>query len=334
MADVAKDPQIKRLTRLRNSRGWSFPSPVGGFTATEIAGFDPVGQVFGATVAYLGPSNLGLCFVPNGSGSRGGQRGGARSCADPSNPLLAKITAARGIAIERAVAECQALGGDGIIGMRVNTTGIFTESVEVIVEGTAVRARSLTRPPEPFTTHVSGPDLARLLRSGWMPFALVSGLSMAACHFEDAMFQQTRRGVGTAANREVTGYTRLVNDARREARAALDYAVHRQQGEGAVIDGITLQFSERECPDFDQRADYLAQATILGTAIIPFDRTIPTTPRPPLTIMRLDARTETGTGAAATTRPGPEPESGPSIVPKTSLGDKTFAYLASRQRMQ
>jgi uncharacterized protein YbjQ (UPF0145 family) len=307
-----------RLDRLRRSHSWGFAGPLGGFGAAKIAGFDPVGQVFGTTVAYLGPPGLGHCFVP-GSGSQGR---GANSSASPYNPLLLKLKASRELALERAVAECRALGGDGIIGIRPTTADFFSETVEFTVEGTAVRVRSEERPATPFTTHVSGQDLARLLSSGWMPFALVFGLAVGACHYDDTMAQQTQRRVGAAGNREVTGYTRLANDARREARTALAYAVRQLGGDGAVAHEATLHFSERECPLFDQRIDYLAEATILGSAIVSLDQNAPPPQRPPLAIMRLDHRPE----------PAAEPVPGPGIIPTPSLGDRAFAYWSGRQQ--
>jgi uncharacterized protein YbjQ (UPF0145 family) len=313
---------------------------VGAFGAATSAGFDPVGQVFGATVAYLGPAGLGRCFVPGGSTRRDGQ-----TSADPYNALLGKLVAARKLAFERAVEECRALGGDGIIGMRAATEDFFTDTVKFTVQGTAVRARAQTRPETPFTTHVSGQDLARLLDSGRMPFALVFGMAIAACHFDDTMFRQTRRGVGAAGNREVSGYTRLVNDARRQARRELEDAVRERRGEGAVVHEATLRFSERECPLFNQRVDYLAEATILGSAIVSLGEGAAYAARPPMTIMRLDARSEkvAEQGAEAGTEPmtgartDPKAEAeagsgpGPDTLPRPGLSDRAFAYRYGRR---
>lgn len=322
------DARGARLRRLRKARSWGFSGPVDGFAAARIAGFEPVGQVFGTTVAYPGPPGLGRCFVPHagGAGGAGGTGGDRPTSADPGNPLLAKLDAARRLALERAVEECRLLGGDGIIGMRMSATDFLSDCVEFTVSGTAVRARSLTRPPAPFTTHVSGQDLARLLQAGWMPFAFVFGLALAACHFDDSMIRQTQRRVGAAGNREVSGYTRLANDARREARTALHYAVRELRGEGAVAQETTLHFSERECPLFDQRTDYIAEATILGSALVSLE---PGTSggagaaaQPaPLTVMRLDPRPESV----------PEPQPGPEMIPRPSLGDRAFAYWSGRR---
>ena len=295
------------------ARAWSYLGPVGGFSATSVAGFDPVGQVFGTTVAYLAPVAYDGCYVV---GSKTG-----RTSADPYNPLLGRISTVRNAAFERAVAACQALGGDGIVGARLSCADFFTDSSEFTVAGTAVRARSLTRPDAPFTTHVRGQDLAKLLRAGWMPFALVFGTAIAACHFDDSMFQQTRRGVGAVGNREVSGYTRVVNDARRGARRALETAVRDQGGQGAVVQDVTLRFSERECPSQEEHSDYLVEATIIGSAIVSFERSEPAIHRAPLAIMRLDQRSE----APA------EPQPGPGVTAGPSLGDRAFAYLTTRR---
>jgi uncharacterized protein YbjQ (UPF0145 family) len=287
---------------------------VGEFGATEVAGFEPVGQVFGTTVAYLsvlGPYGPNRCFVSS-----------SKTRVSPHNPLVEQLNAGWKVALDRAVAECQALGGDGIIGMRMDATSFFTDTSEFTVAGTAMRARSLTRPNSPFTTHVSGQDLARLLRSGWMPFALVIGISVAAIHFDDGMFQQTRRGIGAIGNREVVGYTQLVNDARREARRALESAVRDQGGEGAVVGEMSLRFFERPCPNFDQLADFVVEATIVGSAVVAFDRSERTTAQAPLAIMRLDRRSENTT----------EPERGGRAG--ASLGDRAIAYWTAKSAAQ
>jgi uncharacterized protein YbjQ (UPF0145 family) len=323
MKDVvdAPDPRLARLDRLRGSSNWSFGGPVSGFGAAAIAGFEPVGQVFGATVVYPALPGLGNCFVP----ATASAKGDARTSANPHNRLLVRLREARELAVERAVMECRALGGDGIIGMRMSVAKFFTDTLRFTVEGTAVRTRSQTRPDTPFTTHVSGQDLVKLLRSGWMPFSFVFGMAIAACHFDQTMFQQTRRGVGVAANREVSGYTRLVNEARRQARRTLEDAVHAQGGDGAVVHEMTLHISERECPLTEQRTDYLAEAMILGSALIALDRNTSADEPAPLTIMRLDGRAAASAGAESGLGPGPNIYRGP------TLGDRAFAYWSGRR---
>ena len=310
----APDPRLARLERLGHARSWSFPGTVQEFGASSVAGFDPVGQVFGTSVSYLGSIGFGRCFVPDAAKRAGG------STADPYNPLLAGLYAGRRQALERAVAECNALGGDGIVGARMKAADFFSDTMEFTVEGTAMRARSRTRPPAPFTAHVSGQELARLLRSGWMPCALVFGVAIGACHFDDSMFQQTTRRVGAGGNREVAGYTRLINDARREARKALEYEVRKLGGRGAVVQEMSLRVFERECPLIEERSDFVAEAVILGSSIVEFERGEQAA-RAPLTVMRLDRRAEPLAQA---------PEPGACAGP--SRGDRAFAYWTARRQ--
>jgi hypothetical protein len=112
----------------------------------------------------------------------------------------------------------------------------------------------------------------------------------------------------------------LITDARHDARRALETAVQDRGGQGAVVQDMTLHYTERECPLFDQHADHLAEATILGSAIVPLERSGPTAQRAPLAIMRLDPRPE----AAA------KPEARPAIIPRPSLSDRAFAYWSRR----
>ena len=317
-AGAGQDARLSRLERLRRARGWSFQGSVGAFGAASSAGFDPVGQVFGTTVACLDPVAFDPCYVI-ASAARPGQ-----TSADPYNPRLTRLTTARQAALERMLAECQALGGDGIVGARMSRVDSFTHTTEFTVEGTAVRARSSTRAGTPFTTHVSGQDLAKLLDAGWMPFALVFGTAIAARHSDETMFQQAMRGVGVAGNREVSGYTRLVNDARRGARKALEAAVRDQRGEGVVVEEMTVRFSERECPRTLEHSDYVVEATILGSAIVSFDRTEPVAGKAPLAIMRID-RESTVTV---------EPEPGPDGTAGPGMGDRAFAYWTARRAAQ
>jgi uncharacterized protein YbjQ (UPF0145 family) len=308
-----------RLERLRNSRSWGHPGPVNEFAATASAGFDPVGQVFGTMVLHLGA-------VAGGGRCSAGKAGYAlrtdlASAGGPLNTLRRRLYGARRLALERAVTECEALGGDGIVGISMTARRFHEESMEFTVEGTAVRARSRTRPVTPFTTHVSGQDYARLLSSGWMPFALVFGLAIGTRHFDQKMREQTRWRRGIGGNIEVAGYTHLVNDTRRDARRELEAAVLARGGHGVVVQDMTLHVSKHECPSVEHQHDFAAEAFLLGTAIFPIALSPRAPEHAPLAIMRLDPRTAT----AAT--PEPEP-----VIPEPSLTDRFVTYWSARRR--
>lgn len=256
--------RLDRIERLRQVDAWSAEGTVGGFAALRAAGFEPVGDVFGASVLHLGSVKhvQSLC-----SGGR------TDVATDPADSLLLReLYGARRVVLERAVAECRALGGDGIIGAQLRAVRHPVEGTQFTVEGTAVRAHGRVRPPAPFTTHVSIQDFVRLLSAGWLPFAVVVGLGIGSYHDDWGTTVQTRRAVGIAGNQEVDSYTRLVGDVRRVARKQLEAAALRRGGQGAVVDEMTLQIGERECPTWEHAHDHTAEVSLLGSALVTLPR--------------------------------------------------------------
>ncbi|MBR7839015.1 heavy metal-binding domain-containing protein [Actinospica durhamensis] len=341
------DPAVviaARLERLRRAGAWSSSGPVSDFAATKVSGFEPAGQVFAATVLHLGyTTSRARCtgswaYTPRTdlAGSGG-----------PFHTLLRRQYGARRTVLARAVAECEALGADGVIGIRIKTEEYPAGGTAITLEGLAVRARSSTRPARPFTTHVTAQDFARLLDQGWMPFELVTGIAIASRHDDKNTRQQTRRGLGLEANREITGYSHLVNDARRDARNQLRLAVEACGGDGVVVGAMTLTISERECPTNEGQHDHIANTTVAGTAIVRLPADLGTPPRRPLTIMRLDPRTRPDPvvvahspavpteNEAATASNAPDANDGESLITrdeKAPLTDRVANRMAARQR--
>lgn len=350
------DPAVviaARLERLRRAGAWSSSGPVSDFAATKISGFEPAGQVFAATVLHLGyTTSRARCTGSWGYTPRTDLAGSG----GPFHTLLRRLYGARRTVLARAVAECEALDADGIIATRIEIEEYPTGGTAITLEGMAVRARSSTRPARPFTTHVTAQDFARLLDEGWMPFELVTGIAIASRHDDKHTREQTRRGLGLAANREITGYSHLVNDARRDARNQLGQAVETCGGDGVVVDAMTLTISERECPTNEGQHDHVANATVAGTAIVRLPAALDTAPRRPLTIMRLDARTgqdpvvvahspttptehdpttPDSQGNAADATRAPDAADGKSLIArddKAPLTDRVANRLAARQR--
>ena len=56
----------------------------------------------------------------------------------------------------------------------------------------------MIRPAAPFTSHVSGQEFAVLLPAGWVPAALVFGISLGSRHDDTRTRTQTRRRQATA----------------------------------------------------------------------------------------------------------------------------------------
>jgi uncharacterized protein YbjQ (UPF0145 family) len=143
---------------------------------------------------------------------------------------------------------------------------------EFTAVGTAVRARRADSgaaggEPAPFTSDLSGQDFAKLIMAGWVPAGLVLGVAIGACHDDWRTTRQTRRWSG---NREVVGWTNVVNQSRRDARDQLGRDIQRLGAEGAVIARMQLRVSVRDCPAQPGRRDHIVEASILGTAVARF----------------------------------------------------------------
>ncbi|MFI9060274.1 heavy metal-binding domain-containing protein [Streptomyces sp. NPDC053429] len=253
------------------------------FAAVKAVGFDPVGLVLGTAVYNIGYSGLWGC--PGAWSVTGGAKVPASKWTSSLSPLVSAMYAARKLALARAVTECRALGGDGIVGVRLHVAGFQAESVEFTALGTAVRARSRVRPPQPFTSHLSGQDFAKLLDAGWVPTGLAFGIALDTRHDD---WRTSRRVRWTAGNQEVDGHTLLISHVRREARDQLAVEAAKHGGDGVVADEVRLRVSENECPTYGYSRDLTAEAVLLGTAIARFGRSERPAGPGPLTIMRLE----------------------------------------------
>ena len=272
-----------RMAEIRSSNTWGSALSTEEFAAIRSVAFEPVGQVLGTAVFHIGYAGAWSC-----SGAWSGVAFGtdvSSSAWAPFSQLVRTMYAARRLALARAVAECRALGGDGIVGVKLKVGGFPAGGLEFTALGTAVRARSKIRPRQPFTSHLSGQDFARLMHAGWVPTGLAFGISIATRHDDWRTYGQIR---WTAGNQEVDGYTQLINHARHDARQQLarDAAAH--GGDGVVVDEMELRVRERECPTYQNSRDHIAEAVFLGTSVARFHKSErPAGPRP-LTIMRLD----------------------------------------------
>jgi uncharacterized protein YbjQ (UPF0145 family) len=158
---------------------------------------------------------------------------------------------------------------------------------------------------------------------------------MGARHDDRRTSAQTRL---TAASREVSSYTRLVNDTRRDARAELEKVVAAHGGDGVVVDEITLHIGERECPSAEGAHDHLCEVVITGTSIVSLGQPADVGRRAPLAIMHLDSPARAAGGQrsvsflepaaaaspTATDSGGPGASGGPSASggPRASAGSR------------
>jgi uncharacterized protein YbjQ (UPF0145 family) len=134
------------------------------FAILHGAGFEPLDLVMGVSVYHVGYQFAGIRQ-------------------QSELPVLTEATyRARWNAMARMQAEADSLGADGVVGVRLEWRqhGAESEHLEFIAVGTAVRYT-----PKPgsfrrangqaFSSHLSGQDMATLLRSGYAPVAFVTG---------------------------------------------------------------------------------------------------------------------------------------------------------------
>jgi uncharacterized protein YbjQ (UPF0145 family) len=280
-----------RVQEIRSSGTWGSALTADEFAAVRSAGFEPVGQVFGASVYNAGSASGYSC--PGIWGSRGdglpprattqvSGRGGLGSF----GPLVQAMYQARRNAIDRMTTECTELGGHGVVGVRLSRGSFPLGGPQFKAIGTAVRApAAMLGPRVPFTCDLSGQDFAKLIMKGWVPAGLVLGISIGSRHDDRKTARQTRWGSGNA---EVASWTELVNESRHDARRELESDVKRLGADGVVIAAMEMRVRERDCPVQVGRHDHIVEATLIGTAIARFSRAGQHQAVPPLAVISLD----------------------------------------------
>ena len=242
---------VQRLSAMRGSG----PKPalftsdlsVNEFILAKEAGFSPLGFVVGSSVYHVG------------------LQVGRWSQSQELTVLTQAMYQARELAMSRMEAEADALGADGVIGVRLEIQFFGAEAgdmAEFLALGTAVRADpggdpSLrTRTGKPFTSDLSGQDFWALYQAGWRPLSLVLGTCVY--HVAHQSLRQTMKNLGQ--NTEMPQYTAAVYDAR-------ELALSRMQAEAAHVgaEGIVGVRVDRASHVWGMHAiEFLAVGTAVG----------------------------------------------------------------------
>lgn len=273
------DTARARMAEIKASGTWGSALSTAEFTAMRSVGFMPVGQSFGAVVFSI--KNVGSYGCPTyrdrperermASGSR--QRA-ARTVVSGSKganafrPLVEALYKARRTAIDRMAAECSALGGHGVVGVRLDVEPFPGGGLEFRALGTAIRAPGGPPVQPPFTCELSGQEFTKLLLSGWAPVAIVLGISVGVRHDDDRTAAESTGGAWW--NTEVSGHTELLNQTRRDAADQLRRDVLKHHASGVVTRAMELTVDEYECKGLEGAKDHMAEATVVGTAITRF----------------------------------------------------------------
>jgi uncharacterized protein YbjQ (UPF0145 family) len=210
-----------RIARMKQdvSRGF-FTSDlsVNEFLLVKEAGFEPLGLVLGSSIYHIG--------YQQASWNQNQEMG----------VLTQAMYHARELAMTRMEEEADALGADGVVGVRLDI-GRYewgADLAEFIAVGTAVKHREgvLHRAPNgrPFTSDMSGQDFSTLLRAGYRP----TGLVMGNCVYHVARQGMLASLKQVGRNVEMPNFTQALYEARELAMERMQAEADELQAEGIV----------------------------------------------------------------------------------------------------
>lgn len=243
---------------------------VPGAVGVQAVGFEPVGEVMGCIVEHIGWSGFGGCGYLGGYFGGFGLGGGTVTSSGLARfvgfgPYVDALYRGYDTALSRMTAEAAAMDADGVVGVRLSVSHLGGDNREFLALGTAVRARSRHRPGRVFTTDLAGQDVAKLLTAGWVPSAVVYGISVAVRHDDWWTRRQSSWGAG---NTEVSGYTELVTHVRADARHRFDQQARSAGAEGAIVSSVGLEI--RMIEPSENHRDHVAESAVFGNALVSF----------------------------------------------------------------
>lgn len=247
--DAFPDIPREALQRLdRTSQNFVFTSDltVNEFVLVDDIGFEPLGLVMGSSIYHIGFQQA------------------AWSKNQEMTVLSQAMYNARELAMTRMEEEADALGADGVIGVRleVKLAEWGQHLAEFIAIGTAVKAKDGTShrtvENKPFTSDLSGQDFWTLMMAGFRPRGLVMGTCVY--HIARQGIMASLRQMGQ--NRELTTYTQGLYDARELAmeRMQLEAADHKAEG----IVGVQLNENHHEW------GNHVIEFFAIGTSVVRF----------------------------------------------------------------
>jgi uncharacterized protein YbjQ (UPF0145 family) len=188
------------------------------FALLHEAGFAPLGLVLGSSIYHVGYQFQQW------------------NQSQELQVLTQAMYTAREYAIARMEAEADALGADGIVGVRLDYKQYSwgEDLIEFLAVGTAVRATGggTWRTPggKPFTSDLSGQDMWTLVKTGHAPVSFVLGTCVY--HVAHQSFRQAWKTIGQ--NTEMPNFTQATYDAREIAMARMQAEAERDGASGIV----------------------------------------------------------------------------------------------------
>lgn len=234
------------------------------FLLVKEAGFDPVGLVVGCSMYHIGFQWAGVNQNME------------------MTVLSQAMYHARELAMTRMQEEAEALGADGVVGVRLSAKHMTWEPnmAEFVAIGTAVKSRDKsmsyrTVKNKPFTSDLSGQDFWTLLRAGYRPLGLVMG--NCVYHVAYQGLGQWFKNIGK--NVEMTNFTQALYDARELAMERMQVEASNLEAEGII--GANIHENQYSW------SSHVIEFFAIGTAVTPTraDHHIPT---PQLTLSLND----------------------------------------------
>jgi uncharacterized protein YbjQ (UPF0145 family) len=262
----------ERLAEMRRRRFFTSDLSVNEFLLVKEVGFDPLGLVMGSSIYRISAT---IPAVPNNEAG----------C--EVHQLTKALYHSRELAMTRMEEEAEALGADGIVGVRleVNLHAWGQNIAEFVAIGTAIKHREggNYRNPHnrPFQSDLTGQDFWTLLRSGFRPVGFVMG---------NCVYYVPPRTMvaGTSGNTELGAYTHALYDARELAIERLQAEAEDLRAQGIV--GVTVEEKQHTWGQVAGRDGNAALRTgemieffVVGTAVIRIDQPM-AQPRPQLII--------------------------------------------------
>lgn len=263
---------VERLQKQRNRQNtpqhlWTSDLSVNELSLTHDCGFEPLGQVLGASTYHVG-------FQWRTQLWRDGvwQNGTAYELDVVSHAFHQ----ARQLALSRLWQEAKMLGAQGVVGVRVETryAGWADDLIEFSALGTAIRLEN-TPPSDasPWLCNLSGQDFWKLHQAGFEAAGIVAGNCTYLC-VPSQNSQQVMTGgfltMGSWRNQEIPEFTQAMFQAREIAQNRLVAEARAFNATGTVGMVIENDATEQEVGSNNNtrtalRFNFLA----LGTAIRP-----------------------------------------------------------------
>jgi uncharacterized protein YbjQ (UPF0145 family) len=259
----------ERLANMKKTHFFTSDLSVNEFLLVKEAGFDPLGLVMGSSIYHIKPFG----YAPGTSSE--------------ITSLTEALYHSRDLAMTRMEEEADALGADGVIGVRleVNLHAWGNQVCEFLAIGTAVKHRGghgyRNKLGKPFTSDLSGQDFWTLIRAGYRPVGFVMG---NCCYYVAPGLLAAY--TGTARNVELHDYTHALYDARELAIERLQAEAEDLHATGIV--GVTVEEKEHTWRGaFGQGVlgfrGEMIEFFVFGTAVVPLETGAPV-PVPTLVI--------------------------------------------------